>query len=69
MKPYYYVYKYGNAGPRVRHATLDQAESEAMRLSEEHPGATFEILMAVGLTKTTTVQTFWMEDIYPDTMR
>jgi len=65
MKPYYYVYEYGNKAPRVRHARLDQAETEAKRLAVISPGVTFEILMAVGLTKVTTPQTFWMDGIQP----
>jgi hypothetical protein len=63
MKPYYYVYEYGNKAPRVRHATLEQAETESKRLAEISPGATFEILMTVGLTKVTTPYTFWMDGV------
>ena len=65
MKPYYYVYEYGNKAPRVRHATLEQAETEAKRLAEISPGTSFEILMAVGITRVTTPQTFWMNGVIP----
>lgn len=63
MKPYYYVYKYGDKAPRVRHATMEQAENEAKRLAEISPGTSFEILKAVGITRVTTPQTFWMEGV------
>lgn len=63
MKPYYYVYEYGNKAPKVRHATLQQAETEAKRLVLLSPGVTFEILMAVGMTKLTTPQTFWADGV------
>lgn len=63
MKPYYYVYEYGNKAPRVRHATMEQAENEAKRLAGTSPGASFEILMAVGITRVTTPQTFWMDGV------
>ena len=65
MKPYYYVYEYGNKAPRVRHATLKQAETEAKRLAGTSPGTTFEVLMAVGITRVTTPQTFWMDGVTP----
>jgi hypothetical protein len=65
MKPYYYVYEYGNKAPRVRHATLEQADTEARRLAGISPGTTFEVLMAVGITRVTTPQTFWMDGVIP----
>lgn len=65
MKPYYYVYDYGNKAPRVRHPTIEQAETEAKRLAVASPGSSFEILMAVGLTQVPTPTTFWMDGITP----
>ena len=63
MKPYYYVYYYGNQAPRIRYATLQQAETKAKRIALRHPGVTFEILMAVGLTRLNTPQTSWMDGV------
>lgn len=51
MKPYYYVYRYQDRAPVVRHATLKQAQVEAERLAVQHPGMPFEILKAVAITK------------------
>ena len=48
MKPYYYVYRWNDKGPKVRHATLEAAQAEAMNerptpetnaLASEHRGA------------------------------
>ena len=61
MKPYYYVYRYNDRGPRVRHATLEAAQTEAMRLAEQHPTGYFEILKCVGFARTTKAATFWMD--------
>ena len=61
MKPYYYVYRYQDRGPRVRHATLEAAQTEAMRLAEQHPIGYFEILKCVGFARTTNAATFWMD--------
>jgi len=61
MKPYYYVYRYQDRGPRVRHATLEAAQTEAMRLAEQHPTGYFEILKCVGFARTTKAATFWMD--------
>jgi hypothetical protein len=61
MKPYYYVYRYQDRGPRVRHATLEAAQAEAMRLAEQHPTGYFEILKCVGFARTTKAATFWMD--------
>jgi len=65
MKPYYYVYRYNNNAPKVRHATLEAAQAEAMRLAEQYPSAYFEILMCVGFARTTQAQTFWMDGVHP----
>jgi hypothetical protein len=63
MKPYYYVYRVGQSKPTIKHPTLDSAAKEAERLSSQHPGDAFEILMAIGITRTTTPQTFWMDGV------
>jgi hypothetical protein len=65
MKPYYYVYRYNNSAPRVRHATLEAAHAEAMRLCEQHPSESFEILKCVGFARTTKAATFWMDGEEP----
>jgi hypothetical protein len=61
MKPYYYVYRHNDRGPKVRHATLEAAQTEAMRLAEQHPTGYFEILKCVGFARTTKAATFWMD--------
>lgn len=66
MKIYYYVYDSGNKAPRVRHATLEQAEAEAKRLAQSFPGYAFEILAAIGITSVPKAQTFWMDGINPE---
>jgi hypothetical protein len=45
----------------VRHATLEAAHAEAMRLCEQHPSQSFEILKCVGFARTTKAATFWMD--------
>jgi len=47
MKPYYYVYHYGNKAPRIRHATLGQAEAEAKRLAGIAPRGNLQNLIAI----------------------
>jgi hypothetical protein len=69
MKIYYYVYLHGNKAPRVRHATLEQAELEAMRLAQASPGSAFEILAAIGVVRCTTPLTFWMDGINPENIK
>jgi hypothetical protein len=61
MKPYYYVYKYGGNGPRIRHCTLQAATQEAERLAEKEPGSHFEILKCLGFSRTTEANTFWVD--------
>ena len=60
MKPYYYVYRYGHHGPQIKHPSVISAQKESIRLAEQHPESTFEILKCVGVTKATKAQTFWM---------
>ena len=62
MKPYFYVYRYQDKAPVVRHATLEQAQAEAERLATQHKGTPFEILKAVGLSQVTgPASTFFMD--------
>lgn len=65
MTPYFYVYRVGDRGPTIKHPTLEAAKKEAERLSARHPGATFEILQCLGVTKTVEPQTFWMDGMIP----
>lgn len=68
MKPFFYVYRVGYGGPTVRHATVEDAEPEALRLAGQHPGTPFQILMCVGEVRTVTPQTFWMDGVDPESM-
>ena len=62
MKPYFYVYRYQDKAPVIRHATLEQAQAEAERLATQHKGTPFEILKAVGLSQVTgPASTFFMD--------
>lgn len=65
MKPYFYVYRYGDKAPTVRHETLDEAQAEAERLAATHPGVQFEILQCLGFASTSKVSTFWNDGAYP----
>lgn len=51
MKHYYYVYRYGNKAPKVKHPTLELAVKEAERLASENIGESFEILKAVAISR------------------
>lgn len=61
MTPHYYVYALNHGAPAVRHATLAEAQAEAERLAEKHPGRAFEILRCVGIAQTIKASTFWMD--------
>ena len=63
MKPYYYVYRVGGSHPKTKHHTLATAQRESLRLSSQHPGEAFEILMCIGITQTTQPRTFWMDGV------
>jgi hypothetical protein len=65
MKSYYYVYKHGDQGPRVRHSDLEKAQAEAERLALQEPGRHFEILHCVGYASTSKASTFWMDEEEP----
>jgi hypothetical protein len=64
MKPYFYVYRVGDRAPIIKHPTAEAAMAESHRLAAQHPGETFEILKCLGITRTTTPQTFWMDGVF-----
>jgi hypothetical protein len=51
MKPYYYVYRYKNHAPSVRHPTFESARAEAERLAIQHPESHIEILKAIAISR------------------
>lgn len=60
MKPHYCVYRSDqNRGPKVKHSSLQSAQSEAERLCNQHPGSSFEILECVAITRATAAKTFF----------
>ena len=65
MKPYFYVQRVGDRPATVKHPTLESAHKESLRLAGQHPGATFEILQCVGITRTTEPSTFWNDGCDP----
>lgn len=65
MNPYYYVYRVGYKFPTIKHHTLTSAANEAERLSNQHPGETFEILQCLAVTRTVLAKTFWMDGVTP----
>ena len=65
MKPYYYVYQYEYQAPKMRYATLAEAQAEAERLAALHPGAAFEIFKAVGIARVVKPTTIWMDGEEP----
>lgn len=65
MRPYYYIHRDGGFPPSVKHSSLDLAHKESIRLSNQHPGEAFEILVCIGITRTTRPDTFWMDGVTP----
>lgn len=66
MKPYYRILRLNHGrAPTVQHATLKEAETEALRLAGQHPGETFEILECLGIARTTTPSIFWNDGVEP----
>ena len=63
MKPYYYVQRTDGHKSTVKHDTLESAHKESLRLSEQHKGCAFEILLCLGITQTTKPTTFWMDGL------
>lgn len=64
MKPYYYIYRVGYTIPSVKIYSLTDAVKEAERLSGQHKGDTFEIVLCVGITQTTKPTTFFMDGVH-----
>jgi hypothetical protein len=50
MQPLHYMVwrKNGGRKPRKRHATLDAAQTEALRLIDKYPGIKFQVLAVMG---------------------
>jgi hypothetical protein len=65
VKAYYYVYRVGHGKPTVQHPTLEEATREALRLSGQHPGETFEILKCLARARTVTPSLTWAEGNEP----
>ena len=65
MNHYYYVFRVGGSHPRIKHQTLEAAHAESLRLSGQHPGDTFEILLCLGISRMITPQTFWNDGFIP----
>jgi hypothetical protein len=65
MKPYYYVLCVGGEFPLSKHSNLELAHAEAMRLAQQYPSISFEILQCVGLARASGPQTFWMDGVTP----
>jgi len=65
MKSYYYVNHVKEGHLTVRHPNLHAAHVDALRLSTSHPGEIFEILMCLGITRTSEASTFWMDGVNP----
>ena len=66
MKPCYYVYRTDESrGPKIKHVTLKDAQTEAERLANQHPGSVFEILQCLAITRCTQANTFWMDGEEP----
>ena len=67
MKSHYYVYRADESrGPKIKHATLKDAQTEAERLANQHPGSVFEILQCLAITRCTQASTFWMDGAEPE---
>lgn len=66
MKPHYRILRLNHGrAPTVQHATLKEAETEALRLAGQHPGETFEILQCLGIARTTEPAVFWNDGVEP----
>lgn len=63
MKPYFYIFNSKREKPTTKHATLEKAKAEAERLARKHPGESFEILLAIGVSRCPESLTFWYDNI------
>ena len=66
MKHDYYICRVGVGKILKEYTTLKSAQAESMRLAGQNPGNAFEILICVGITQTTTPQTFWVDGVNPE---
>lgn len=57
--PHFYVFNPEAGKPTVKHATLAEAEQEALRLASLNPGHCFEILECRGIASCSTPSVFW----------
>jgi len=62
MKPYYYATEPNSLR---KWETLEEAQAEAERYAENHPGKSFEILRCVGRSSTSKASTFWVDGDEP----
>ena len=63
MKPHYRIFRVGNS--RVTAAKVysrKEAEVEALRLAEQHPGELFEIYLCLGHVSTQPAAVTWLEE-------
>ena len=66
MKPYYNILRIdGGREPKVKHATLEGAQAEALRLAGQHPGSAFEILQCLAIAQTSQPALFWNDGCEP----
>jgi hypothetical protein len=66
MKPYYKILRIdGGREPKVKHATLEGAQAEALRLAGQHPGSAFEILQCLAVAQTAEPSIFWCDGVVP----
>jgi hypothetical protein len=66
MKPYYRILRLNHGrAPTVQHATLKEAETEALRLAGQHPGEQFEILQCLAIAQTSQPSLFWCDWVEP----
>ena len=57
--PHFYVFNPEAGKPTFKHATLAEAEQEALRLASANPGRRFEILECRGIASCSTPSVFW----------
>ena len=66
MKSYYRILRLNHGrAPTVQHATLKEAETEALRLAGQHPGEQFEILQCLAIAQTSQPSLFWCDWVEP----
>ncbi len=53
---FFMVYAQDGGAPTYRHATVDEAKTEAERLARQNPGKKFFVLMTVAVSKRVDVE-------------